>query len=277
MSKIKSKNDFNSGRMDSAQAVPKSTDLELLGIEGFSRCPQYYQRWAESGELNDILIKDNMKSLRRFYYRLEQYSEEQPKGYPATDFVETGVGFIKKVNEKTIFIRETPLFSGEDKDFLTPTDPNAPPQHLSPQKAVIISSIIPKNYALALSSPHCVITSTEAFSPTPVELEENSLLGRKDDRVQSIDKDQLREILTDDAICDAVINNTKQMALSSVRVNLTKKDSVISSPIIRPFPFYRDEKRPKAQKGSIIFNETTNCLEYFTGEEWRAIVWKNPE
>ena len=277
MSKIKSSNDFQSGKIDSAQAVPDSTDLELLGIEGFGKCPEYYRKWSESGEFDDILISDNMKSRLRFYYRLEQYTPNQGRGYPATDFVETGVGFIRRINKKVIFTRETPLFSGDDRKFVTPTDPNAAPAHISTEDHLILYSVVPNNYHQALSSPHCVITSTEAFSPTPVELEENSLLGRKDNRVQSIDKDELREILTDEHICDAVTQNPKQMALSSVRVNLSKENSVFSAPIIRPYPFYRDESRPKVQKGAIIFNESSNCLEYFTGSEWRTLVWKTPE
>ena len=277
MSKIKSKNDFVAGKIDSAQSIPESLDLELLGSEGFKNCPEYYRKWSESGELDDVLIKDNMKSRRRFYYRLESYPPSKGKRIPDTDFVETGVGFIRKVNKKVLFTRETPLFSGEDSNHLTPHDPNSLPTPIRSPQSVVIFSTKPKSYDLALSSPHCVITSTEAFSPTPVELEENSLLGRKDDRVQSIDKDELREILTDEHICDAVNKNSKQMALSSRRVNLTKENSVLSAPILRPFPFYRDENRPKAQKGAIIFNESSNCLEYFTGDKWRALVWKDPE
>tara|TARA_R110002020_G_scaffold103752_13_gene243165 strand:+ start:1690 stop:2523 length:834 start_codon:yes stop_codon:yes gene_type:complete len=277
MSKIKSKNDFNSGKIDSAQPTGDSHDLELLGLEGFDKCPAYYRKWSESGEFDDILIRDSMRPGLRFYYRLAQYISEAGNHYPTPDFMETGVGFIEKRKKKVFFIRETPLFSGEDKDHLTPRDPNLPPNSLPVGFPAIINSVIPTHYYQALSSPHCVITSTEAFSPTPVELEENSLLGRKDNRVQSIDKDELREILTDEHICDAVKKNHKQMALSSRRVNLTKENAVISAPILRTFPFYKDNEKPKAQKGAIIFNESSNCLEYFTGEEWRTLMWRENE
>ena len=149
-----------------------------------------------------------MKPRLRFYYRIEGYPPIKGRRYPEPDFIETGVGFITKKNKKFIFTRETPLFSGESRDSLFSVDSSAPPYYIGDTKSLVIFSIKPASYDLALSSPHCVITSNQAFSPTPVELEENSLLGRKDNRVQSIDKDELREILTDDSICDAVNQNS---------------------------------------------------------------------
>jgi len=142
---------------------------------------------------------------------------------------------------------------------------------------MMVNSMVPPTYQLALAAPHCVIASVAPFVPTPIPLEENTLLGRKDNRVQSIDKDELLEILTTDAIIDAVTKNNHQMALSSRRVNLTRKNSVVSAPIIRPYAPYKNNEKPKTQKGAIIYNESTDCLEYYTGSEWRVLAWSSSE
>jgi hypothetical protein len=84
--------------------------------------------------------------------------------------------------------------------------------------------------------------------------------------------DELREMTSigDDAI-KALEDTQKQLKLKARRIDLTRKDAVISAPILRATPKYTTTTRPKAQQGSIIFNSDTKCLEFFDGQDWVSI------
>tara|TARA_R110000744_G_scaffold58405_7_gene121838 strand:- start:1361 stop:2194 length:834 start_codon:yes stop_codon:yes gene_type:complete len=271
MNNPKSKNDFTTGYLESAGSSYDKQRLVLLGKSNFAHCPPQYRDGATEGRFDELLLRNAYKIGIRFFYHLEQFKRDSPHVEKSVTFAEQGVGYIEKEDDKLFFCRENSCYSGRDAFSLTYNTIGVPPEHISGDDPLIIHSIAPKNYIHALATPHSIIASIDSFTPTPVELEENSLLGRKDNRVQSIDKDELREILTDEAIIDSVKKTQSQLALSSRRVNLTRKNSVLSAPIIRAYPPYKDNQKPKAQKGSIIYNETTDCLEYFTGTQWRII------
>tara|TARA_R110002051_G_scaffold4447_2_gene23663 strand:+ start:732 stop:1565 length:834 start_codon:yes stop_codon:yes gene_type:complete len=274
MNNPKSRNDFTTGSLESAGSSYDRQRLVLLGKSNFAHCPPQYRDGATEGRFDELLLRDAYKIGIRFFYNLQQFRRDSPRIENSVYFAEQGVGYIEKEDGKLFFVREHACYSGLDAYSLTYNSLGELPDSISGDDPLVISSITPKNYLHALATPHSVIASIDSFVPTPVELEENSLLGRKDNRVQSIDKDELREILTDEAIIDSVKKTQSQLALSSRRVNLTRKNSVLSAPIIRAYPPYKGTNRPKAQKGAIIYNETTDCLEYFTGTQWRVIKWE---
>ena len=84
--------------------------------------------------------------------------------------------------------------------------------------------------------------------------------------------DELREMINigKDAIA-ALEATQKQLKLKARRVDLTRKDAVLSAPILRAAPKYTTTTRPKAQQGSIIFNTDTKCLEFFDGQYWMSL------
>ena len=277
MANLKSKNNFSSGKIESARTEAKSNRLILLANKNFAHCPPQYRDGAKKGRFNEILIRNHYETGIRFFYHLEKFKKDSNCIEDSVLFAEQGVGYTEIEDGNLYFVREHACYSGLDSFSLTYNSVGSQPENIHSDEPVVIRSITPKNYIHALASPHCVIASVDAYSPTPVELEENALLGRKDDRVQSIDKDELREILTDAHIIDAVKKTQGQIALSSRRVNLTRKNSVLSAPMVRAYPPYKEKNKPKAQKGTIIYNEDTDCLEYFTGTEWRVIKWELSE
>jgi hypothetical protein len=271
------KTDFSIFALESAMPLENSADLRLLKGEGFVGCPEVHTLCTKAGDYDEMWLRDHVAIGDRFYYVLEQYTGQLKFGEGAVSYAEQGIGYMEKRGDDLVFVRETPVFGGTKPSEVQHFSQEAAPLPLDPKHSVAISSTSPTSYQLALAAPHCVIASVDAFVPTPVALEENTLLGRKDNRVQSIDKDELREILTDEAILDSVKKTQGQIALSSRRVNLTRKNSVLSAPILRTYPPYKDDEKPKAQKGAIIYNDSTDCLEYYTGTEWRTLVWKRDD
>lgn len=269
------KTDFAIFALESAKPIKNSANLVLLKGDGFVNCPELHTMAAAAGEYDESWLRDKVPTGIRFYYALEQYTGRPRFGEGAVSYAEQGIGYTEESGDDLLFIRETPVFGGAKPSEVQHFPRSRPAHFLDPKFSIAISSTAPASYRFALAVPHSVIASVDAFVPTPVPLEENTLLGRKDNRIQSIDKDELLEILTTDAVIDTVTKNKNQMALSSRRVNLTRKNSVVSAPIIRPYPPYKDNEKPKAQKGAIIYNESTDCLEYYTGSEWRVVAWES--
>ena len=105
---------------------------------------------------------------------------------------------------------------------------------------------------------------------TPVQLEEDTLLGRKDDIIQSIDREELIEMYgLENLAIDSLTKTQKQLPLKARRVDLTRKDSVISAPVLRATPDnYDEDTKPPAQQGMIIYNTEKRCLQFYNGEKW---------
>ena len=269
----KSQNNFSTFFIESGITTEDTRVLELAKGKYFEFCSQYYKLPSDNGDFDDLFIRDNQDPEIRFYYLIHGFSGNPVKPHEAIIYSEEGIGYIKKEGRKTFFVRETPLRHGNGKQTASGFDPSQPLYRIE-APYLAITSAIPPSYAEALASPHSIIASHQPFRPTPVELEENSLLGRIDDRVQSIDKDELREILTDEAILDAVKTTKGPIALTCSRIRMNSDDSVVSTPIVRLYPHYKNDEQPKAQKGALIFNNETNTLQYYTGKEWRTIAWE---
>lgn len=122
--------------------------------------------------------------------------------------------------------------------------------------------------------------------PAPVNLEEGTLLGRLDGRIQSIDAQELRQILNGDTdtylkltdkelehvfkdIKDIVVKNLtalrKTLSLRTRRVDLVGGESSVDSPFFRAKP----SERPKNPKpGVFFFNKENSKFEGFDGNDW---------
>ena len=72
------------------------------------------------------------------------------------------------------------------------------------------------NYIELYYKEHSVICSTEPLTPSPVEISENSLLGRLDGEIKSIDSKDLSFILTPDYVVNSLKDNNDPLILKSV-------------------------------------------------------------
>jgi hypothetical protein len=259
------KSNFQPGALELGMPVTGSSDIKLCGIDALIECDEQIKMGA-SVLNSDCEFSNAVGCNYRCYYSLEQILNNE------TVLHERGVGTIVKCRKSLFLKREFPVVWGDGsktavpvRDVSRPTDFNVP-GHLR------VSSIIPPTYVEALASPYSIIASIHPFNPTPVEIEENALLGRIGDVIQSVDMDELREMISigNDAI-KALENTQKQLKLKARRVDLTRKDAVVSAPILRVAPKYNTATRPKVQQGSIIFNTETRCLEFFDGHHWMSL------
>lgn len=247
------------------EPVAGSSDIKLCGIEALTKCDDWIK--LSIGSINvDCEFKNAVGTNYRCYYLLEQILQKE------TVLHERGVGTIVQRSQSFFLERECPVAWGDHPKTIVPVRNADKPKNFNVPGHLRVWSIVPPTYVEALASPFSIIASIHAFNPTPVEIEENALLGRIGDVIQSVDMDELREMINigNDAIA-ALEATKKQLKLKARRVDLTRKDAVLSAPILRAAPKYTTTTRPKAQQGSIIFNTETKYLEFFDGQHWMSL------
>ena len=133
----------------------------------------------------------------------------------------------------------------------------------------VLQTYVPDNYIETHITPNSVLCSVERFDPTPVELEDNSVLGRLNDKIQSIDGAELRTILTDDRIVSAIKESKKPLILATNRIELKGKNSRVTCNNLQLQPGPRPS-HPTI--GFLHYNDGLDCLEVFTSQGWRSVT-----
>ena len=220
----------------------------------------------------DTLISKVIGYEHRFLYLIQEVLDKIVTRY------ERGIGYITDVDDYTLLQRDTPLsFGSLDDDNLYRVGQR--PIMFDHNSYLRVFSVIRANLSEALSTPHSVLASLDSkcCTPSPVALEENTVLGRTDDMVQPIGKDELRDIIDfDEATCDSLQKSQKQLTLKTRRLDLSRKNAFVSTPYIRLMPdHYTSSTRPPAQQGTIIYNTEMHTLEFYDGESWKTLTYSD--
>jgi hypothetical protein len=145
---------------------------------------------------------------QNFFYEISQSKKH-------IDFIyrESGVGKFYKKQNKFFFSRNYVFDVRKDGGKYKPVNGNAPDIEES-DCDIILSNIPPTRYINTFFAKHSVLCSTDPFTPTSVELQNNTLLGKLDDIIQSIDQNELWSIL---------LQNNKKPVEGSIRYNKKQK------------------------------------------------------
>jgi len=203
-----------------------------------------------------------------FFYTLETFDSLDINSRKLTR-KESGIARVKKSRDTFFLDRETALSSIESEEvascamkdtngcFILPDDTSA-----------VIGSYIPTNYIDLFYRNHSIICSTDELSPSPVELTNNSVLGRLDGEIQALDSDDISLIISPDYVVKTLQSNSDPILISSDHFELTSSKSklLLSQMVLKP----RSKPRNKEQ-GLIFYNKSTNSLEFFDGTKWRKI------
>lgn len=247
------------------QAIFGSYDIKLLPLKESTDGKDPYTATISE----DTLLQNIIPNKRNFYYTIEHVSCRTINQKCIVK--ETGYGEIYKKGKNYYLKREVTLkfFDGHNEYNTVPTSKHS----FYPTDTLLIKSTVPDEYINIFAYPYSVLCSIEQFNPTPVELEEKTLLGRLNDEIQSIDKDELREILTDDNIIKAVTENKEDLNLNS-SINIINENANLLSNSITIKPSYSNSHKPKNPvRGTIIYNADENCFEGYDGSRWRSLKW----
>ena len=148
---------------------------------------------------------------------------------------------------------------------------------------------VPTTINEALAVDNAVVCSIEPFTPSPVVLDEGTLLGRLNDTIQPIDMRELKQILNGDqdtylklnkkemdhvfkdiksTITKTITSMRKTLPLRTRRLDLVENGSTIASSMLQLKP----GDRPTSPKpGVVIFNKQSKSLEYYDGSDWKTL------
>lgn len=181
-------------RASAAIATAKSDTLLL------SDCPDciLYKNIDKDSDLKNLYEPE-----KNIFYKIAVTKNEIKNSYE-----EFGVGELIKENDQ-ILLKRLQCFHYVTGGQLTAA--RSIPEIICPDDhKIIVSSYLPEDYRHLFTLDHSVICSEDAFSANPVQLQENTLLGRLNNRLQSIDQNELWSIL---------LNNTKKPVKGSIRYN----------------------------------------------------------
>ena len=262
---MKNKNRYHKGAQECGRA--RSARDTTMILEGFGCLPELSKtrRWEREGTRFVDVIGDGY----RCFYLIEELDGDRVLNF------ETGVGLFEINGDQHLLHRQISMTEGVGiTKQVRRTLPEQPPQRFDPEDGAVfrITSIQPNTTLEFYAAPNTILASSDSYTISPVEIEENALLGRKDDIIQSIDKEEFKEMMKD-AIIESFTESQKQHDIKTRRINLTRKNAVISTPVVRLAPDnYNDTEKPPAQQGMIIYNTDKKCLEFFNGDKWIRIA-----
>lgn len=234
-----------------------SCDIFLSGTEQV--CEYFpelkYQKNSPCSSTNSFMSAFGLDN--KFYYRLEKYNKRQ-----LID-LEIGIGHLHQEAPDIILLKRfQPLLYKHGSDPIGPVlrPVNAFACH-DPDDYLIVQSYHAQSLPELLIDPNSLIVSTAENPLNIVNVEEHSLIGRLDGNVTS---------LSISAICEKVtallFDYSKQIILSCSQLDVKK----LKTKILQLLPL----KTPEAKKGSIIYNEEHDTIEYFDGSRWRTLLWR---
>ena len=258
-----------------------ATDIRLLGTVALVNAGDSLARNLQTN-LQEPSDEHTFKDFIGAGYRCHYMVEEIESGNPQDDTLrcyERGVGSIRLEGRNSFLKRELPIFTGVRRGYEKPCSENDTPHEFINKDCYLrVSSYIPKTYLEALYSPHSVIASREAFHPHAIELEEACVLGRLNNEVQSIDMDELVDMIGfSSAISSSLSKSQKQLNMKARHIVLDRKNAKVAASSLQDLPVYSDSEKPPPQTGMIIFTTDKLCLEFFDGQDWKALIWENKD
>lgn len=175
--------------------------IEARSFHGLcDKCDPFYDL-VKRGTLstNELIETAELDSL--FYYSATQFRIVREAFHNQKLAVEQGVGVLSKKDERLIFNRVMvhAVYEVKDNGPLTKTrDLGCEPFNFHNDTCEDFFTIYahrPENYLEALMVDHAVLCSIDPYEPNPVQLPENSVLGRVDGRIRAISFDELRTIV----------------------------------------------------------------------------------
>jgi len=184
-------------------ATVAEQDIILSDIATLKDVPCPYQRYIDL--MVDNCILSNFQPSELFFYEMVEY-KDGPRQPDNELQIERGIGCVELVDGVPHLNRVTPLSSIDG--------PITRHVEFTDNKKLFVQTYIPKDYIELFSSPNTILATEVAGCPSPVELQDHTLLGRLNGTIQSIDQQELWSLL---------LKNTKKPVQGMIRFNKKKK------------------------------------------------------
>lgn len=243
--------------IERALPLKDSKDLELLGTEALCISPDY-KRLIDSNRISSS--QNSFLSIfgldTKFFYSVTFSCEQH-------GFTERGLGYIYENEGKFFLKRFRPFYLIENNSVAPVNTPRPITCSALHDDYVVASSYAPSTFTEVLTEPHSIITNEQNHLPTSVVLQQNSLLGRHTDGVESIPIDTL---VNEEMARKSVTEYSKNLSLKSSKVDVKR----LSTQDLQLNPRSSAPER----KGVLYYDDNDDCLKYYDGTAWRLLVWK---
>ena len=222
----------------------------------------------ETGQvcLKHSCLCDSVGEDTLFFYQITISNPNIKAQIDEIVIIEQGVGKIYSEGSSTFLNRVIPItFTTEHgSDFVEVGKiPHLPSDE---GQVIVVQKIAPPNYLHALYTENSIITSSEAFTTNTVEIQPDSVIGRLDGRIQSINGAEITGILDSKVLRSIITAHKGQLTMSANNLRMNGKNASITSPI---HTFIPQSSRPSVlRSGSVVYNEKSGNLEFFTGKKW---------
>lgn len=252
--------------------IQNSTDILLLGLGSGSGVQTDFTSDLNNLTENSGLLQQIYPENKSFPYVIQQYDNISEFSITSRVLLkeEQGIGKIQKNGNNYYLKRDYPLRYYNGNDYYASYGSAV---NFLNQGTFIIASFVPSQYNDALFYENSVLCSNEYRGPLCVDLPPSSVLGRINDNIQSLDSNELRQILTDAIVREIIESSTGNYTFLCQTLNLANSNSRLSSAALQARPVYNNSNRPAPQRGSIIYNDQTNRFEGYDGTSWRPFAW----
>ena len=250
------------------KVLSNSSDILLADSEEFL----YYSPDLSEVVTQSGLLQQAYPENREFLYLIQEFNSSESDRVLISS--EMGIGKIQKTSDKYYLKREYAARYYDGVNYYI-SDGNS--INFAETSFLVCSSFLPESYLDALVYSNSVLCSNEYNGPVGVDIPPSSILGRLNGNIQSLDKNELRLVLTDENIIDAIEQSSKNLTFLCQSLNLSANGARLSTPSIRVLPSYNNTNRPIAQRGTVIYNDQTNRLEVYNGADWKSIKWADED
>lgn len=233
-------------------------DLELIGNCSLSNISKGLANAVKAGLINDdhTFLKVFGPNVN-FFYIIECICKEKVQSY------ERGIGYIYQQDNKTFLKRVLPIVNGKNPSEVIPSySCGILPFSCCSNDCTILYSTLPHTFIESLPLDNCVLANHTAFIPQPIQIQENSILGRLDNNLASISLDNENFI---EKIIGHISKFAKQIKLKTSKLSLKR----VESEIIDMIP----TSNIKAKKGSIYYDESDDTIKVYNGQSWKTIAF----
>jgi hypothetical protein len=260
----------NKVAIETALPCSKTQDLKLNGISSLSLINESLEIALSQNSISQDNTFLNVFGLDcSFFYHAEKVANNTRL------VLERGIGHLVQINDEVRLRRVRPVCYYL-YDNIEPS-PSISPYDLTidnDNEFILVSSTIPPSYIELLYEANAVVTSSDSFLPQSVKLDQNSVLARLQDKIVSLclkdfgNVDDFQE-----AVSDALSSYKNQISLGCSKLNMKSKRGVISSHVYQLNP----TSNPPTKKGTLIYDEASDCLKYYDGNKWRKLTYTMDE
>jgi hypothetical protein len=237
---------------------PDNQDLELIGQSPLVNVSKALASAVKAGVINDSISFSKIFGYEtNFYYIIECVTNEKVTSY------ERGIGYIYQQDNRTFLKREIPIANGKNAaQCISSSSCGTATFNCCDSDCTVLYSCVPHSLVECFPFDNTILASQSRFTPQPVSLQQNCLLGRLDDNLQSIPLDNETFI---DKIVNAISKFTKQIKLKTSKLSLKRIEcetiDLLATSNIR------------AKKGSLYYDESDDTIKVYNGNEWKTIAF----